>query len=350
MSKVSPELFEREGFMAKHDSSYKLLFSHAQMVEDLLKGFVREEWVAKLDFSTLEKVNGSYVSDDLRQRVDDVVWRVRWGENWLYVYLLIEFQSTVDPWMAVRMMTYVGLLYQDLIKGKQLAVGKRLPPVLPMVLYNGNSEWTAATDIGELVAEVTGGLSRYQPQLHYLLVAERDYRDSDLGKLKNLVAALFRLENSKNPELLLEVLTTLLDWLGSKSQDSLRRAFTVWFSRVLLPSSFEVEDLPVMDNLYEVKSMLAERMEEWKENYRREGLQEGRKKGLQEGLQEGRQEGRQEGLQEGSLHLLIRMLEIKFGKVPADVEAKLKQADEEQIFFWSERILSAKTIGEMFGH
>jgi len=58
----------REGFMAKHDSAYKLLFSHAQMVEDLLKGFVREEWVEKLDFSTLEKVNGSYVSDDLRQR------------------------------------------------------------------------------------------------------------------------------------------------------------------------------------------------------------------------------------------------------------------------------------------
>ena len=63
--------------MAKHDSAYKLLFSHALMVEDLLKGFVREEWVEKLDFSTLEKVNGSYVSDDLRQRADDVVWRVR---------------------------------------------------------------------------------------------------------------------------------------------------------------------------------------------------------------------------------------------------------------------------------
>ena len=52
----------------QHDPGYKLLFSHAQMLEDLLRGFVHEQWVQQLDFSTLEKVSGSYVSDDLRDR------------------------------------------------------------------------------------------------------------------------------------------------------------------------------------------------------------------------------------------------------------------------------------------
>jgi predicted transposase YdaD len=74
-----------------HDNSYKLLFSHARMVEDLMRGFVREAWVEHLDFSTLEKINTSYVSDDLRDREDDIVWRVRWKNQWLYVYLLLEF-------------------------------------------------------------------------------------------------------------------------------------------------------------------------------------------------------------------------------------------------------------------
>jgi predicted transposase YdaD len=60
-----------------HDHSYKLLFSHPTLVADLLRGFVHEPWVAELDFSTLEKVNSSYISDDLRERADDVVWRVR---------------------------------------------------------------------------------------------------------------------------------------------------------------------------------------------------------------------------------------------------------------------------------
>ena len=324
--------------MAEHDSGYKLLFSHAQMVEDLLKGFVKEEWVEKLDYSTLEKVNGSYVSDDLRQRADDIVWRVRWGDDWLYVYLLIEFQSTVDPWMAVRIMTYLGLLYQDLIKGKQLTTGGKLPPVLPVVLYNGNHKWTAAPDIGQLVVDVPGGLSRYRPQLQYLLLAERDYSDVELGELKNLVAALFRLENSHDPESLLEVVTTLLVWLGSESQESLRRAFTVWFGRVLFPIHFNIENQPAVESLYEVKTMLAERVEEWKKNYREEGLQEGRQKGLQEGLQK------------GALQLLIRQLEKKFGILPADVVAQLDCADEKQIIFWSERILTADSLSDIFGH
>ena len=43
------------------------------MVEDLLRGFVREQWVDQLDFSTLERKNGSYVSDDLREREDDII-------------------------------------------------------------------------------------------------------------------------------------------------------------------------------------------------------------------------------------------------------------------------------------
>jgi predicted transposase YdaD len=102
------------------------------MVQDLLSGFVAETWVQELDFTTLEKQSGSYVSDDLRPRADDVVWR----DRWLSVYLLLEFQSDVDPFMAVRLLVYVGLLYQDLIRAEQLTAEGLLPPVLPLVLYN----------------------------------------------------------------------------------------------------------------------------------------------------------------------------------------------------------------------
>lgn len=69
-----------------HDSSYKLLYSHLAMVSDLLQGFIPGAWVDGLDLATLEKCNGSYISDDLRDRTDDLIWRVRWGHDWLYVY------------------------------------------------------------------------------------------------------------------------------------------------------------------------------------------------------------------------------------------------------------------------
>ena len=82
----------------EHDASYKLLFSHARMVEALLRGFVHEAeaWVRQVDFTSLEWVSGSYVSEGLCDREDDMIWRVRWGAAWLYIYLLLEFQATGD--------------------------------------------------------------------------------------------------------------------------------------------------------------------------------------------------------------------------------------------------------------
>ena len=92
--------------LMSHDASYKLLFSHARMVADLLRGFVPADWVEQLNLESLERVSGSYVSADLRDRHNDVVWRLRWGPRWLYVYLLIEFQSSVVKGFLPLPMTF----------------------------------------------------------------------------------------------------------------------------------------------------------------------------------------------------------------------------------------------------
>jgi hypothetical protein len=181
-----------------HDTSYKLLFSAPELVRDLVLGFIPDEWLHSLDYGTLEKMPGSYVTDDLRNRADDVVWRVRAGEQWVYLYILIEFQSTIDPFMAVRVMTYVGLLYQDLIRAKDILPGKKLPPVLPIVLYNGDAKWTAATDVAALIPRVPGLVSKYLPKLEYLLIDESQYNEAELSKLHNLVAAVIRFEYPVN--------------------------------------------------------------------------------------------------------------------------------------------------------
>ena len=138
------------------------------MVRDLLRGFMPGAWVRELDLGTLERASGSDVSDDLRDRADDIIWRVRWGQDWLYVYRLLEFQSSVDSWMAVRIQTYLGLLYQDLIRAQQLSVAGRLPPVLPVVLYNGANAWTAAETLEPLIEPAPSVLEAYRPRQGYL--------------------------------------------------------------------------------------------------------------------------------------------------------------------------------------
>jgi predicted transposase/invertase (TIGR01784 family) len=319
----------------EHDQSYKLLFSHPEMVADLLRGFVKEDWVQRLDFSSLEKVGGSYVADDLREREDDIIWRVRFGDQWLYVYLLIEFQSTIDRFMAVRVLAYLGLLYQDLIRTGQLTDDGRLPPVLPVVLYNGRRRWDAAQDVGELVVPVPGGLDRYRQRLRYLLLDEGRYSDSDLAPLRNLVAALFRLENSRTAADVDRVLAALVEWLAAPEQASVRRAFTVWLKRVFLPGRMPGVEFDHLNDLQEVRSMLAEDVIPWTELSRREGLEQGR----QEGLQQGRQEG--------EAAFLLRLLELRFGALGEEDRTRIRAADAETLLRWGDRLLTAGSVDDV---
>ena len=318
--------------MHEHDHSYKLLFSHAEMVVDLLRGFVHEAWVDHLDWTTLEKVNQSFISDDLREREDDVIWRVRWADEWIYIYILLEFQSTVDPFMAVRILTYVGLLYQDLIKQQSLTAHELLPPVFPVVLYNGRSRWQAARNIRELIQPLPGGLEKYRPQLEYLLVDEGRFTEIELIPLHNLVAALFRLENSQTAEDIQRILTHLLEWLQTPEQNTLRRDFTTWLRRVILPRRLPHVHLPELNELQEMRNMLAETVQQWYAEAEAQGLQ----RGLQQGIQQGEQS------------LFHYQLQTKFGQLAPEVEERISTLNTEALHRCAKRLLTAVTLEEVF--
>ncbi|MEN9472252.1 MAG: hypothetical protein RLZZ495_341, partial [Pseudomonadota bacterium] len=243
--------------MPAHDNAYKNFFSHPQTVQDLLWGFVGEDWVELLDFDTLEKVNGSYVTDDLRDKEDDLIWRIRMKGNehgkdtdWIYVYLLLEFQSRVDKFMAVRIMTYIGLLYQDLIKSKKIkGKAKKLPPVFPLVLYNGLKPWRAEREVENLIEAVPKSLAAYRPSLRYFLLDEGAVGEEKLNQEGNAVARLIEIEKTTDPVKLPPLLKKLLKEFNAPHNTELRRGFVVWINRIVLKRFEPFDNLPEMDDL-----------------------------------------------------------------------------------------------------
>ncbi|HAI33504.1 MAG TPA: transposase [Alcanivorax sp.] len=322
--------------MDEHDTSYKLLFSHDRMVRDLLTGFLPREWVAVLDLGSLQKMNGSYVTDDLRGRHGDAIWRVRWGEEWLYVYLLLEFQSSVDRFMALRIMVYTGLLHQDLIRRGELGAERRLPPVLPVVLYNGERRWRAPTEVRPLIQAPPEGLEGFQPNQAFLLIDEGVYASRPEEPLTNLVAALFRLEHHRSSEEVAALLQRLLKWLEGPEQAGLRRSYLVWLRR-RLPRWFPGETFPEMHDLQEAYEMITNRFEEWKERQRLVGVRQG----VEQGIEQGRLDGERA--------LVLRLIQRRFGEVPPSVHKRLQSARQHQLETWADRVLDADSLDDIFG-
>ena len=102
---------------------------------------------------------------------------------------------------------------------------------------------------------------------------------------------------------------------------------------------YRVMSLPEIADLNEIDDMLAERVQEWTQQWKAEGLrrpQEGLNKALKEGDQ-----GREAGRKEGETILLTRSLERRFGPLDATVKGRLESADAEQLLQWGERLLVA---------
>ena len=257
------------------DLNYKRLFSFPRMVEDLLRGFLPGDWLDELGFSTLQKLPTEYVSDELLKRHGDCVWRMRRRHReWLYLLVLLEFQSTDELRMALRILTYTSLLYQELVRSDALDVGGRLPPVLPVVLYNGEARWRAAVEVGELIAPVGPWLEPYQPSQRYVVVDERHVGAEDLPG-RNLMSAVLGLEQSRTPEDVVRVAELLAEWLRDPRDDGLKGAFTDWVWR--LAGQFTPGDAQpaAVRTLEGVRMTLEERLAEWPKQWLRQGREQG---------------------------------------------------------------------------
>jgi hypothetical protein len=320
------------------DSLYHRLFAHPRMVEGLMREFVPPALVAGLDFSGLQRVNPKFHSGrrSARQREGDVIWRlpIREGSD-IYLYLLIEFQSESDGWMGVRTQVYQGLLWQQVIDERKLKTGAQLPPLLLLVLYNGERRWTAATKISDLIAiSPDSALWPWQPQVRYYLLDMGAFPKDELARRASLVALLFRLEQRHSPGDLRELLDEVIGWFRQhEGYERLQGLFAELVREVFAGSGVKLSG---SENLLDMKIMLATQFEAWKEQW----VAEGEAKGLARGKVEGRVEGKAEAL--------VCLLAERFGAVAPSWQKRIRGARRATLDRWFKRAIVAPDLRSVF--
>jgi len=112
----------------------------------------------------------SFITDRFKEKESNLIYKIKYRDENLYIFLLIKLQSTVDKFMSLRILRYICGLYEFLVKQKV----KLLPPVFPVFLYNGDPKWTAPVNIKDLIAHTIPG--QFIPDFRYYPIHENKYK------------------------------------------------------------------------------------------------------------------------------------------------------------------------------
>ena len=89
------------------------------------------------------------------------------------VYILVEHQSTVDPTMGLRLLSYMCQIWERQRRAyMKQGVPKsewRFQPIIPIVFYTGAQEWETLPSL-ETLMDLPEALSRFLPRFDVLLL------------------------------------------------------------------------------------------------------------------------------------------------------------------------------------
>lgn len=130
----------------KHDSLVKIIMTDKIAAQEFLEYYLPEDFKKLIDLSKITIEQESYIEESLSKKYSDIVYGIEtkeYGKG--FVYILIEAQSTVDYWTALRLWKYTLLLCE-----RHKEKRNKLPLVYNLVIYNGKQVYNAPRNLWDL--------------------------------------------------------------------------------------------------------------------------------------------------------------------------------------------------------
>ncbi|WP_338883565.1 Rpn family recombination-promoting nuclease/putative transposase [Xenorhabdus sp. TH1] len=278
-----------------HDAAFKGFMTQIENAKDFFDIHLPEKIKQLCDLSTLTLTNSSFIDQQLRSRMSDVLYSVQTQQGEGYIYVLVEHQSTPDKIMAWRMMHYSFMaMNQHLQQGN-----KTLPLVVPVLFYHGERSpypfqqtWTQCFPLPELAKEIY-----FNP---FPLVDVTVIDDNELVNHRKIAVMELAMKH-KNLREGFKAVTALLAQALKHNYNSDNDVVTILhylFNTMDSPHFEQIiqQLIEQTDSRQEVIMTIAQRLHE---KGRKEGLQQGLQRGMQQGMQQGLQRGVQQGEEKG---------------------------------------------------
>ncbi len=296
-----------------NDKLLKATFSVPENARAFFENHLPADLAAALEWSSLALEACTFIDPQFASSESDLLFHIRLHQSDAFLYLLFEHQSTEDPRMALRLLSYIVRIWERFAKTN--APPAKLPAILPVVLAQGKRPWKTSTrleDIIDLPPAFAHVLRAWQPTLAYhLMELVRMPYEAIAGTPEGIVT-LRALKAQPMNELLGDAL-----WdeplLFLIPEDALERILRYILNAEANVSLFEERIKKIRIKPLQTKTMtLAEQL-----------IQKGKMEGKLEGKLEGEREGLQRGKTEGQLRAfrtaVLRALEIRHGAFPEGI-------------------------------
>lgn len=150
--------------MTPHDEFFKEIFGDPAHARDLLQGILPPEVREPLDLDHLQREEGSFLSAQLAEDYADLLFACPMAEGSAVVALLLEHKSWAPRHPHLQLLAYMLGIWERAEKD-----GLPLPPVIPVVLYNGQGTWKVR-DLAESFPTLPAALQPFLPRFRFLLL------------------------------------------------------------------------------------------------------------------------------------------------------------------------------------
>jgi predicted transposase YdaD len=328
------------------DRGAQWLFEDPRNVKDLL-ALVDPELAQSLQFERAERINRTFIPADLVKLENDLLFRVPAlsGDVAVLVYVLLEHQSTIDPWMALRLYLYIGEVWKaqrhEWERANAPAADRRIASVVPIVFYTGEDTWPQPISLTSRM-QLCAGFERFVPQWETLFVSLNELRPELLSATLNSVGQALRVwQAEKLPldELERVVADALKNLEGLSNEQAAQWARTVWFFVCLAFSRRESNEYAAIFNLVRERVKASHFQEKPDMSILGPSMADVVR-------EEGRREGRREGRQEERRRALTIVLKARFGPIDSATEARIAAASAETLERWLVSAATARTLEE----
>ena len=198
-----------------HDMIVRAVLSDVAEATSFLHRHLPQEVSQALNWSTLTLLEGSFVDEDLRASEADFLYEIERisDEESVWIYVLLEHQSTPDRWMRLRLLKYCCRIWE--MSFREHPAQRELRAIVPLVFYQGERSWSYSSEFADLFAEPVRDWPGV-PRFSHGLIDQSGMQPAEVqGELKSRLMQLLLLA-AYHPELAwMEPVARLLGSLSS---------------------------------------------------------------------------------------------------------------------------------------